>query len=186
MPPIFRESSQTLVEALVLPCPMLNTDFNEIANHVHQQCEESHWLARSKCSNPAALGVGVRRHDGDYSFSPSVIAPSMVAAIRSIGLPVAFTMSSDITATVFAQISPHQNEIIIQPRGVRIPVISSLKLVPSRAFEIKQSLACLVREEKIVLLCANAIEGAVTHGSDVEQMLMETVRLQNAVEETRG
>jgi hypothetical protein len=99
----------------------------------------------------------------------------MMAAIRSIGLPVAFTMSSDITATVFAQISPHQNEIIIQPRGVRIPVVSGLKIVPSRAFEIKQSLACLVREERIVLLFANMVESAVPHGSDVEQMLMETV-----------
>jgi hypothetical protein len=100
----------------------------------------------------------------------------MMAAIRSIGLPVAFTMSSDITATVFAQISPHQNEIIIQPRGVRIPVVNSLKLVPSRAFEVKQSLGCLVREENIVLLCANTMESAVPHGSDIEQMLMETVR----------
>lgn len=101
----------------------------------------------------------------------------MMAAMRSIGLPVVFTMSSDITATVFAQISPHQNEIIIQPRGVRFPVVSSLKVLPSRSFEIKSSLACLLREEKIVLLCANTMEAAVSHGSDVEQMLMETVRL---------
>jgi hypothetical protein len=106
----------------------------------------------------------------------------MAAAIRSIGLPVAFTMSSDITSTVFAQISPHQKEIVIQPRGVRIPVINSLKAIPSRAFEIKQSLVCLVREERIILLCANAMESASSHGSDVEQMLMETVSLWNAIE----
>lgn len=65
-------------------------------------------------------------------------------------------------------------------RGIRIPVISSVKLVPSRSFEIKQSLSCLVQEEKIVLLCANTIESAASHGSDVEQMLMETVRLPSA------
>jgi hypothetical protein len=100
----------------------------------------------------------------------------MMTAIRSIGLPVAFSMSSDITSTVFAQISPYQTEIVIQPRGTRIPVVNSLQDIPARSFEIKQSLACLVKEENIVLLWANTLEGASPHGSDVEQMLMETVR----------
>ena len=100
----------------------------------------------------------------------------MIIAIRSIGLPVAFTMSSDITSTVFAQISPYQTEIVIQPRGNRIPIVNSLQDVPARCFEIKQNHACLVREENIVLLWANTVEDTSPHGSDVEQMLMETVR----------
>jgi hypothetical protein len=101
----------------------------------------------------------------------------MMTAIRSIGLPVAFSMSSDITSTVFSQISPYQTELVIQPRGTRIPIVDSLPGIPARSFEIRQSFACLVKEENIVLILANTAESALPHGRDVEQMLMETVSL---------
>lgn len=99
----------------------------------------------------------------------------MTAAIRSAGLQVAFTMSSAITSEVFNSISPHQKEIVIHLRGIRIPVVSSLKLVPSRSFEIKQSLACLIQEERVILICAHTIASVLPHGSDIEQMLMEMI-----------
>lgn len=104
------------------------------------------------------------------------MSQDMMTAISGIGLPVAFTMSSDITSAVFAQVSQYQTEIVIQPRGTRIPVVSSLQEIPQRISEIKQVYACLVREERIVLLWSNTLEGASPLGSDVEQMLMETVR----------
>jgi hypothetical protein len=146
-----------------------------MAQNLYQQCESSGWLEKSECSNPKVLGVGIRRRDEEYTFEPASLEPQMMAAIRSIGLQFAFTMSSAITSAMFNNISPHQKEITIHLRGIRIPVVSSLKLVPSRSFEIKQSLACLLQEERIVLLCTNTIESAVPHGSDIEQMLMEMV-----------
>ena len=100
----------------------------------------------------------------------------MIRAIRSIDLPVAFSMASDITSSVFAQISPYQNEVVIQPRGIRISVVDSMQSVCDFSFEIKQSLACLVREERIVLLWANSVDAAIIHGSDAEHMFMESVR----------
>lgn len=144
--------------------------------HLYKQCEASKWLEESGCFNSAVLGVAIRRSDQDYTFEPASMDQQMMTAIRDIGLPVAFSMSSDITSTVFTQISPYQTELIIQPRGTRIPIINSLQDIPARRFEIKQSLACLVKEENIVLLLANNVESAFPHGSNIEQMLMETVR----------
>jgi hypothetical protein len=77
---------------------------------------------------------------------------------------------------VFTQISPYQTELVIQPRGTRIPVVDSLQSIPARSFEIRQSLACLVKQENIVLLLANTVESALPYGSNVEHMLMESVR----------
>jgi hypothetical protein len=134
------------------------------------------WLEESGCFNSAVLGVAIRRPDDDYTFEPAAMDEQMMTVICSIGLPVAFSMSSDITSTIFSQISPYQTELVIQPRGTRIPVVDSLQGIAARSFEIKQSLACLVKEENIVLLFANTVESALPHGSDVEQMLMEAVR----------
>ena len=148
----------------------------EIAHHLYEQCETSRWLEESESFNSAVLGVAIRRSDYDYIFEPASMDELMMTAIRSIGLPVAFSISSEITSAVFTQISPYQTELVIQLRGVRIPVVDSLRGIPDRSFEIKQSLACLVKKENIALILANTVESAIPHGSDVEQMLMETVR----------
>ena len=94
----------------------------------------------------------------------------------NVGLPVAFTVASDITSAAFALVSQYQSEIVIQPRGTRIPVVNSLMEVPGRISEIKQVYACLVKEERIILVFANTIDAANAQGSDTEQMLMETVK----------
>lgn len=148
---------------------------SKVAFNLHKHCEASKWLEESECSNPAALGVAIRRPDSEYTFEPASMSQDVKVAMSSIGLPIAWTMSSDITSAVFAQVSHYQTEIVIQPRGTRIPVVSSLQNVPTRISEIKQIFACLVREEKIVLLFANTWEAASSQGSDIEQMLMETV-----------
>lgn len=122
------------------------------------------------------LGVAIQRSDRDYVFEPASMDAHVVAAIRSVGLPVAFSMASSITSSLFSQISPYQTEIIVQPRGTRIPVIASLQDIPTRSFEIKQAMVCLVLKENIALVWSTNLEGAEPHGADVEHMLMETVR----------
>ena len=69
----------------------------------------------------------------------------------------------------------------MQPYGAKIPVVASLEYVKERIFEIKQCLAVLVREERVVLLWANSVEAASIHGSEVEHMLMESVRLRPVI-----
>ncbi len=100
----------------------------------------------------------------------------MIAAIRCIDTPVAFPMASKITSNVFDHLSPFQDELLMQPYGARIPVVSSLEYVKERIFEIKQCLVVLVPEERVVLLWANSIEAASLHGSEIEHILMESVR----------
>lgn len=143
---------------------------------LHQYCEASRWLEQSECSNTTTLSVAFRRPGEGYTFKPASISQRMIAAIRCIDTPVAFSMASKITSNVFDHLSPFQDEVIMQPYGARIPVVASLEYVKERIFEIKQCLAVLVREERVVLLWANSVEAASVHGSEVEHMLMESVR----------
>jgi hypothetical protein len=134
------------------------------------------WLEESQCQTAKVLGVAVRSSAQEYAFKPVDLEDMAKDAIKSIGFEVAFTMVSDITSTICHQLSPQQSEIVIEQRGVRIPVVESLDMIPSRSFEFKQSLACIIKNENMVLIYANALESAILCGSEVEKMLMEMVR----------
>jgi hypothetical protein len=127
------------------------------------------------------MGVAIRRANQDYIFEPDSVDPHFMTAVRSIGLPVAFSMSSNITSMVFSRIPPYKTSITIEARGINIPVVDSLASIPLRGYEIKQSPGCLVRKDGVVLLWANTVESAISNGSDVEQMLMETVRCRRSL-----
>jgi hypothetical protein len=150
----------------------------EIAQLLHEECIASIWLEPLECSNPALLGVAVRGPNNDYTFEPAFMDQKMKTAVEQIGHPVVFSMSSEFTSSLFRfsqKMSPYQTELIIQPRGTKIPVIDSLDNITSRIKEIKESFACLVKDESIALIWANNAENAKARGSDFEQMMMETV-----------
>lgn len=118
----------------------------------------------------------MRCPDDGYIFEPESMEESMKTAIQALASPVAFTMASAIASKVFSQISPYQTELIIQPRGARIPIVDTVDNIQDRGFEIRQTLACLVKQDRVILLLANTVDSAIAHGQDIEQMLMETVR----------
>ena len=55
-------------------------------------------------------------------------------AIMNMNLPVALSMSSDITSNLFTKISPNQTELVIPLRGARIPILDSLQEILARRF----------------------------------------------------
>lgn len=84
---------------------------------------------------------------------PPTLNPTVIAAFESIDAPIAFTMSSDITASLIRQMSPYQTEIVIQPNGILIPVVQSIQQVAdlANANQIRGN-ACIVRNERMVLV----------------------------------
>jgi hypothetical protein len=121
------------------------------------------------------LGVAIQYPNHEYAFEPAFMDERVMNAIMNMNLPVALSMSSDITSNLFTKISSNQTELVIQLRGARIPILDSLQEILARRSEVIEAMACLVREENVVLLWANTIDHALPHCSDIEQMLMETV-----------
>jgi hypothetical protein len=129
------------------------------------------------CNTPAALGVAMRMPNSDmYTTEPSDLSLPMVNAIRALGPAVGVGLASEITAAAFLQLSPYQTVLNVQPRGISIPILNSLDDVPAAAASIRGNFACMLRQEKVLLLWSNAVESILQHAADVETKLLGSVR----------
>jgi hypothetical protein len=72
--------------------------------------------------------------------------------------------------------SPYQTEIVIQPHGILIPVVQSMQQVADlvNANQMRGN-ACIVRNERIVLVWTDSVENLLPHGAELEKLLIETV-----------
>lgn len=123
------------------------------------------------------LGVAVRLPDGNYATEPPTIDPRFYQVLQMLNSKVVFTMSSEITAALLDQISPFQTEIQVNSRGIKIPIISSLADLAAGSSRVsKKSYMCVVRTERVVLVWNDSVEGILTHGTDVESILVAMVR----------
>jgi hypothetical protein len=96
--------------------------------------------------------------------------------LQSFNCKCAFTMSSEITSALIDQISPFQTEIQVQPRGIKINIVRSLAHLASGKTQVtKKAYMCILREERVVLVWNDSVEGILTHGADVEGLLVGIV-----------
>jgi len=124
----------------------------------------------------AWVGVAVRLPDGNYSSEPPSMDHNLYKVLQSLNCKCAFTMSSEITSALLDQISPFQTEISIQPRGIKIDIVRSLShLATGKTLVTKKSYMCILREERVVLVWNDSVEGILTHGQEVEGLLVGIV-----------
>jgi hypothetical protein len=122
------------------------------------------------------VGIMMKLADHRWSVEPANLHEDTIQAIDSLDAVIAFTMVSEITATLFRQISPYQTEIVIQPRGIKIPIVNTLEDVFYLATTKRlDGSACLVRRQRVVLVWSNMVESILPHGAEVEKLLLEAV-----------
>lgn len=87
-------------------------------------------------------------------------------------------MASEITATLFRQMSPYQSEILVQPQGIRITVVESFEDTVRLliADQIRGS-PCILRSERVILVWSNSVENILPRGAELEMLLLETIIL---------
>lgn len=124
----------------------------------------------------AWIGVAVRLPDGNYTTEPQSMDRDFYRVLQSFNCKAAFTMSSEITSALIDQISPFQTELQVAPRGLKIQIVQSLAELASGTTTVtKKSYMCILREERMVLLWNDSVEGILTHGTDVEGILVGIV-----------
>jgi hypothetical protein len=149
---------------------------SKMIRYIHKQCTASGWLSSSDCHDPSKVGVIMKLEDDQCKVFPEELDPMMMEIICCLDARVALTMASNTTATLFRQISPYQTEIVVQPHGIKIPIVESLDEVLYLASAKKlKGYSCLVRREGIFLVWSNSIENILPHGAESEKLLMETV-----------
>jgi hypothetical protein len=66
--------------------------------------------------------------------------------------------------------------LLLSPR-LQILIVQSLEAITTKTVELDtKAYACLLREERIVMLWSETVEGIIVHGADVEDKLMGNVR----------
>ncbi|KAH8657166.1 glycosyl transferase family group 2-domain-containing protein [Tricladium varicosporioides] len=148
-----------------------------VVKYLHRRCVSAKWLNAHddelEMDADSWVGVALRLPDGTYLAEPSNPTPDISAAFQSLGCKVAFTMSSEITSALLDQISPFQNEIQVQPRGIKIAIAQNLAEIVSGNTQVsRRSYMCILREERVVLVWNDSVEGILTHGTDVEGILV--------------
>jgi hypothetical protein len=124
----------------------------------------------------AWIGVAVRMPDGNYSTEPPTADHNLYKVLQSLNCKCAFTMSSEITSALLDQIGPFQTELSVAPRGVKINIVQSIRhLASGKSVVTGKSYVCILREERIVLVWNDSVEGILTHGADIEGILVGIV-----------
>lgn len=147
-----------------------------MVQYMHKQCASSGWLNQHSAPDPSVIGIMMKLGNDELARQPASLNSMVIAAFESLDAAIAFTMSSDITASLFRQLSPYQTEIVIQPHGIKIPIVDSLQQVVDLAnTRHMRGNACIVKDEKIVLVWTNSIDNLLPHGAELEKLLVETV-----------
>jgi hypothetical protein len=152
-----------------------------VVKYLHRRCASAKWLQPVEdedgiVNESSWIGVAVRLPDGKYTTQPTNVDHNFFTALQLLNCKCAFTMSSEITAALIDQISPFQTEIHMHPRGIKINIVQSLGELASGGTNVsKKSYMCILREEKVVLVWNDSVEGILTHGTDVEGILVGIV-----------
>ena len=153
------------------------TENSQMVRYMQKQCENSGWQNRQECPDGSMLGVIIKLVDDQHSIYPPTLNAMASEAMKSTDGAVSFMMASDITSTLFRQMSPYQNEILT-PQGIKIPIVDSLEDVIYLGTTNKlKGACCIVRKDRVVLLWSTAVENILPHGAEVEKLLLETVSL---------
>ena len=124
------------------------------------------------------VGVAVRLPDGTYITEPPCNDPDWNKVLQNLNCKVAFTMSSEITAVLIDHFTPFQTEVQVHPRGLKVPIVESRSLLATgKTVVTKRSYMCVVRNEKVALIWSDSVEGILTHGADVEGILVGLVSI---------
>ncbi|QIW95398.1 hypothetical protein AMS68_000916 [Peltaster fructicola] len=154
-----------------------------MAKHLFKQAAGHQWL-EPPCDEDGNLipeyvpsrGVLLQREDGSYVTYPHQLNEEVVKAILKLDVPIAFTMSSEVTGALLAQITPEQTEYSDARSGITLPIVDSVEAIASgRAHVARESFICMCKEEQIVLVWGETVESILQQGSDIETWLIGLV-----------
>src|SRR5271170_6576188 len=158
-----------------------------MVKYLYKRCMQHKWLeppseelnVDSSSGGPgtSCLGVMLRRSPGSYISQPLNISSELLGAVQRLGVPVAFTMSSETTEVLFQRITPLQTEVSLDPWGTVLPIVNSANDICTGKSSVSQdAFMCAFREEQLVLVWGDSPQGLVAQGDDVETKLVGLVR----------
>ncbi|KAF2814134.1 uncharacterized protein BDZ99DRAFT_516746 [Mytilinidion resinicola] len=134
------------------------------------------WLPLANAKDyETCFGVLLRKSRGCYICEPERINSNLLAAVRSLNVEVAFTMSTETTRVIFSTLQNRQTDIRMQ-NGSQLQIVESLAEIASTSRKVKKfQYGCLVRKEMIALVWYDDLQHIISHGGDFEEKLLALV-----------
>ena len=126
-----------------------------------KQVATNQWLdpPRDEDGNPvpefvATRGVVIQREDGSYVTYPHALSEGIVKATLKLDVPIAFSMSSEVTAALLSQISPEQTQLGDPRTGIVLPIIDSIEQIASGEAQVgREQFICLCFRLLTLIFC---------------------------------
>lgn len=123
------------------------------------------------------VGIGVQAAPNVFILEPPGLDYGFQQAMAAMGPAVMITMCSEITAAIFKSLQENSAEMAIKATRHNLPVVNSLDdLSGTSSSAYGGSFACLVKEEKIVVVCTQALTDLMPYATEVENKLLGMVR----------
>lgn len=147
-----------------------------MAKHFGRRADIAAWFLQPETSSTytdSSVCVALKIGAGEYVLEPSAINPALRRAISRLGEIAVLSMASEITNSVIESILPEQKSVNIEHTGARIPVVSTLDDVSS--YLVHSSRACIVRQDRLVLVWSDDTIAINKISNDVEKQLLGLV-----------
>ena len=136
-----------------------------IVTDLYKQVSTNQWLEPAEDEEGTAIpmlrsyrGVVLQREDGNYVAHPPNLNTEVIQAVLKLDVPVAFTMSSETTATLIRQTDPNQQRLGDPRSGITLPVIDSVEGLASGRVNVPQEcFICLCMKEQFVLVWGDTV-----------------------------
>ncbi|OQO07976.1 hypothetical protein B0A48_06769 [Cryoendolithus antarcticus] len=154
-----------------------------MAKYLYKQVASNQWLEppQDEDGNPvpeyvATRGVVMQREDSSFVTYPHTLNEDVVKAVLKLDVPIAFTMSSEVTSALLAQVTPEQTQLGDPRSGIVLPIVDSVNLIASGSATIaRENFICLCRDEQFVLVWGDTVENIMAQGTDIETWLVGLV-----------
>jgi len=134
------------------------------------------WIPSSALNNPhEGLGVLLRQSRGRYVCSPENIYPPLSTAVQRLNVGVAMTIRPQMLSGIIDNLSPGQTELRMKDNS-QLQIISSLTAITATNVK-KFQYACLLRQERCVLVWQEDVGQILNHAVRVEDRLLSFVSL---------
>ncbi|EMC92654.1 hypothetical protein BAUCODRAFT_151069 [Baudoinia panamericana UAMH 10762] len=167
----------------ILSSDARNGKHGVMAKYLYKQVANNQWfepmeddIGNKVHSLNVDRGVVIQRDDGAYLTYPPQLNEQVLEAVLRLDVPIAFTMSSEVTHTLLRQTTPEQTQVGDPRSGVTLPVVDSVESLASGRVQVpREGFICLCRKEQFVLVWGSTVESILVQGNDIETWLVGLV-----------
>jgi hypothetical protein len=104
------------------------------------------------------------------------LSAAVIRTVLRLDVPVALTMSSEVTNQLIRQLKPRQTEIVDKDTGINLPIIDTIhNLASGQDIVSKEGFVVLCRKERLVLIWNDTVDSILAQGDDIETWLVGLV-----------